>query len=162
MKTLDHIDYRILDLLQVDAKYTIKEIAAELGMTATPVYERIRRMEEEGYIKRYVALVNKDKLDFHVVVFCSVSLKEHSRQVLKSFEQQIRTFPEIVECYHIAGTFDYLLKVIVRNMAEYQEFMVNHLASMEELGQVQSSFVMSEIKHSTGLRLDGNGNGTVA
>jgi DNA-binding Lrp family transcriptional regulator len=84
MKTLDHIDYRILDLLQVDAKYTIKEIAAELGMTATPVYERIRRMEEEGYIKRYVALVNKDMLDFHVVVFCSVSLKGHGKVVRQS------------------------------------------------------------------------------
>lgn len=161
MKTLDHIDYRILDLLQVDAKYTIKEIAAELGMTATPVYERIRRMEEEGYIQRYVALVDKDKLDFHVVVFCNVSLKEHNRQVLKLFEQQICSFPEIVECYHIAGTFDYLLKVIVHNMAEYQEFMVNSLANLEELGQIQSSFVMSEIKHSTGLKLENptNGNG---
>ncbi len=161
MKTLDHIDYRILDLLQVDAKYTIKEIAAELGMTATPVYERIRRMEEEGYIVRYVALVNKDMLDFHVVVFCSVSLKGHNRQILKTFEQQISSFPEIVECYHIAGTYDYLLKVIVRSMNEYQEFMVNRLANLEELGQVQSSFVMSEVKYSTGLRLDGhlNGNG---
>lgn len=161
MKTLDHIDYRILDLLQVDAKYTIKEIAAELGMTATPVYERIRRMEEEGYIKRYVALVNKDLLDFHVVVFCNISLKEHNRQVLKSFETQISTFPEIVECYHIAGTFDYLLKVIVRSMHEYQEFILNRLSSLEEIGQLQSSFVMSEIKYSTGLRLDGhiNGNG---
>jgi Lrp/AsnC family transcriptional regulator, leucine-responsive regulatory protein len=154
MKTLDHIDYRILDLLQVDAKYTIKEIAAELGMTPTPVYERIRRMEEEGYIKRYVALVNKDKLDFHVVVFCQVSLKEHHRQVLNTFEQQVRSFPEIVECYHIAGTFDYLLKVIVRSMAEYQEFVVNRLASLEDLGQVQSSFVLSEVKHSTSLHLD--------
>lgn len=161
MKTLDHIDYRILDLLQVDAKYTIKEIAAELGMTATPVYERIRRMEEEGYIKRYVALVNKDKLDFHVVVFCNLSLKEHNRQVLKSFEAKISTFSEIVECYHMAGTFDYLLKVIVRSMSEYQEFMINRLSTLEEIGQVQSSFVMSEVKYSTGLRLDGhlNGNG---
>lgn len=159
MKTLDHIDYRILDLLQVDAKYTIKEIAAELGMTATPVYERIRRMEEEGYIKRYVALVNKDLLDFHIVVFCNVSLKEHHRQVLKSFEAKISTFPEIVECYHIAGTFDYLLKVIVRNMHEYQEFILDRLSNLEEIGQLQSSFVMSEVKHSTGLRLEGHLNG---
>ncbi|MBK8655967.1 MAG: Lrp/AsnC family transcriptional regulator [Haliscomenobacter sp.] len=153
MKNLDSIDYRILNLLQNDAKSTIKEIAGQLGMTTTPVYERIRRMEEEGFIQRYVALVDKEKLDFHIIAFCNVSLKEHHRPLLEFFEKEARKLPEVVECYHIAGTFDYLLKVIVKDMAAYQDFMVNKLATLDNIGHVQSVFVMSEVKYSTSLEL---------
>ena len=153
MKNLDSIDLRILNLLQQDAKFTIKEIAGQLGMTTTPVYERIRRMEEEGFIKGYVALVDKQKLDFHILAFCNVSLHRHHRDLLDIFEREIKSLPEVVECYHIAGTFDYLLKVIVRDMQAYQDFMVNKLATLENIGNAQSVFVMSEVKHSTCLEL---------
>ncbi|MCB9082007.1 MAG: Lrp/AsnC family transcriptional regulator [Lewinellaceae bacterium] len=154
MRTLDSIDFRILNLLQEDAKFTIKEIAAQLGMTTTPVYERIRRMEEDGYIKGYVALVDREKLDFQIQAFCNVSLKEHAREQLELFEANVQQLPEVAECYHIAGTFDYLLKVVVRDMNAYQEFMVNKLAVLENISNAQSSFVMSEVKYSTCLQLE--------
>lgn len=151
MKNLDSTDYRILGLLQQDAKSTIKEIAAHLGMTTTPVYERIRRMEEEGYIKGYVALVDKSKLDFQILAFCHVSLKEHHRNVFDYFETEVARFEEVVECFHTSGLHDYILKVIVRNMADYQFFVSNKLAKLDHLGQVDSVFVLNEIKNSTAL-----------
>ncbi|MDZ4705309.1 MAG: Lrp/AsnC family transcriptional regulator [Saprospiraceae bacterium] len=128
-----------------------KEVAAQLNMTTTPVYERIKRMEEDGYIRKYVALADKDKLGLSLLAFCNVSLKEHARDALLNFEEQVRDLPEVIECYHIAGLFDYLLKVVVTDMAAYQHFIVNKLAAFDNIGNVQSMFVMTEIKYSTRL-----------
>lgn len=128
-----------------------KEVAAQLNMTTTPVYERIKRMEEDGYIRKYVALADKDKLGLSLLAFCNVSLKEHARDALLNFEEQVRGLPEVIECYHIAGLFDYLLKVVVTDMAAYQHFIVNKLAAFDNIGNVQSMFVMTEIKYSTRL-----------
>ena len=151
MKQLDSTDYRILEILQQDAKTTIKEIAAVLSLTTTPVYERIRRLEEEGYIRAYIAVADKKKLDFQILAFCSVSLKEHQRPVLDYFEAEVKNMKEVAECYHIAGAYDYILKVVVRNMSDYQDFMVNKLATMDHVGNVQSVFAMTEVKCSGAL-----------
>jgi len=153
MKNLDTTDYRILSLLQQDAKSTIKEIAAQLGMTTTPVYERIRRMEDEGYIKGYVALVDKSKLDFQILAFCHVSLNAHHRPIFDYFESEVARFEEVVECFHTSGIHDYILKVIVRNMTDYQYFVSNKLAKLQHIGQVDSVFVLNEIKYSTALTM---------
>jgi len=153
MKQLDRIDYRILKMLQNDAKATIKEMAATLGMTTTPVYERIKRMEESGYITNYVALLDRKMLGYHMVAFCTLSLKEHAQPHLKTFEEEIKSLEEIVECYHIAGMYDYLLKVIVKDMDDYQRFITQKLATIENISNVQSSFIMQEIKASTALKL---------
>ena len=149
MKELDQTDRRILALLQQDAKFTNKEIAARLGMTTTPVYERIKKLDEQGFIQKYVGLLDRQKLGYTVLSFCNISLKEHAQPYLQKFEREVLTLTEVQECYHIAGMYDYLLKVVARDMAAYQHFIANKLAALENIGNVQSSFVMMEIKCST-------------
>jgi len=148
---LDKIDKTILQLLQRDAKLTNKELAVKLGMTTTPVYERIKRLEREGFIQKYVALVNPKKVQLSLVAFCNVSLKEHAAEFLVRFEKDVQSLKEVVECYHIAGMFDYLLKVVVKDVETYQDFVSKKLAGLENIGHVQSAFVLREIKHSTCL-----------
>lgn len=151
MRAIDPTDMRILNLLQENAQLTNKEIAAQLGLSTTPVFERIKRLEEDGIISQYVALVNRQKLDYALLAFCNVSLKEHARDYLKQFENEVRSLREVIECYHVAGMFDYLLKVVIKDMNAYQDFIVNKLAALDNIGNVQSSFVMTEIKYSTRL-----------
>ncbi len=151
--TPDATDLRILQLLQEDAHITTKEIAATLNITTTPVFERIKRMKKEGFIQKYVALLDKRKIGLSLVAYTNVSLKEHNTDFLSHFEEAARALPEVVECYHIAGLFDYLLKVVVRDMDAYQHFVSKKLAALENIGKVQSSFVMTEIKHTTSLPL---------
>ncbi len=153
LHSLDATDLRILRLLQRQAKVTNKEIAAELGLTPSPVFERVRRLERNGYIQRYVALVDRQKMGLSLLAFCNVSIKEHARPYILQFEREILTLPEVVECFHTAGGFDYLMKIIVPDMKAYQRFIVQKLAALENIGRVQSSFVMEEIKHNTELPL---------
>ncbi len=154
MSLLDATDLRILHLLQEDAKMTTKEIAAQLGMTTTPIFERIKRMEREGFIRNYVALLDKNRVGLSLVAFTNVSLKEHFTEFLTRFEEAVSSLPEVNECYHIAGSYDYLLKVVVKDMAAYQHFVAKKLAALENIGRVQSSFVMTEVKYSTKLFLE--------
>lgn len=154
LSLLDAIDKRILQLLQADAKTTIKEMAHHLNMTKTPIFERIKRLEREGFIKGYTALVDRQKVGLTMVIFCTVSLKVHHAEFLERFEADVMHLPEVMECYHIAGMFDYLLKVVVRDMEVYRHFVSKKLAALENIGKVQSSFVMTELRHSTVLRVD--------
>jgi DNA-binding Lrp family transcriptional regulator len=153
MPDLDHTDLNILNLLQQDAYATNKEIAAKLSMTSTPVFERVKRLEREGYIKNYVALLDRKKLGLSVMAYCDVQLKEHSTQFLEKFEQDVQALDEVQEVFHIAGNFDYLLKVIVSDMDAYQKFVSKKLATLDNIGRVQSSFVMKEIKQTTRLKI---------
>lgn len=148
---LDATDKQILNLLQENAKYTNKEIAEKLHMTTTPIFERIKKLEREGFIQKYVALVDRKKAQRSLVAFCDVSLKEHTTEYLECFQRDVQSLVEVVECYHIAGMFDYLLKVVVPDMETYQNFVAKKLASLDNIGRVQSSFVMTEIKYSTAL-----------
>ena len=144
--TLDLIDLKILDCLQQDGKMTIKEIAAQLDLTLTPVYERIKKLEHDEVIKKYIAIVDKQKLGYELTVFCEVSLKSHSLQFINEFNAAIRNVSDVIECYHIAGPYDYLLKVIVKNMDEYQHFVLNSLSRVDNIGKVQSMFVLKEVE----------------
>ncbi len=144
---IDAIDRRIIKLLQEDGKMKIKEIAHELKMTNTPIFERIKRLEKEGFIKGYSTIVDKEKLGFKLVAFCSVTLESHNQENIQRFVQEVGGLSEVMECYHIAGLFDYLLKVYVKDMLDYQDFITNKLASLANISRVQSSFVMTEIKH---------------
>ena len=148
---LDPTDRRILKMLQFDGKATIKEMANQLNMTNTPVFERVKRLERDGFIKQYTAILDRQKIGLQMVVFCTVSLKVHHADFLERFEQEVTCLEEVVECYHIAGMFDYLLKVVVKDMDVYREFVSKKLAALENIGKVQSSFVMTEIRHSTAL-----------
>lgn len=153
MLTVDKIDLMILEYLQRDSQTPIKELCAQINLSQTPVYERIKRLEKDGIIKGYVALLDKSKLGKSMVVFCNVMLKEHATPSLKKFEREVLSLKEVIECYYISGNYDYLLKVIVSDMADYQSFMVNKLAALDNIGNVQSAFVMNEIKDSTEIPL---------
>ena len=151
---MDLTDKHILNYLQHDAKLTNKEIADKLGKSVTPVYERIRRLEKEGYIRSYVALLDRQKAGISLLAFTNVQLKEHSYPMLKAFEKAIVKLPEVMECHHMTGSYDYLLRIGVRDMQEYQEFIINKLSRLANIGTVQSSFVMTEIKQETAFHLD--------
>jgi Lrp/AsnC family transcriptional regulator, leucine-responsive regulatory protein len=149
MRNIDQTDVHILHLLQHDARLTNKEIADKLGKSVTPVYERIKWLEREGYIQCYAAVLNRDKINKHLVAFANVQLKEHAHPMLKAFEKDIVKFDEVMECYHMTGLYDYLLKIVVKDMNEYQNFIVNKLAKLPNIGTVQSSFMMTEVKQGT-------------
>lgn len=153
MEKLDKLDKNILHLLQIDSSLNTKQIADEIGLSITPTYERIKRLEKSGVIEKYVALLSKEKIGKNLVVFCSVTLQVHSKPLLKKFEQAIAKLDEVMECYHIAGTFDYLLKVVSNDMIHYQDFITNKLAATENIGHVQSSFVMTAVKHKTEYKI---------
>jgi DNA-binding Lrp family transcriptional regulator len=143
---LDTQDIKLLKLLEANAKLTNKELAAQLGLTITPVHERVKKLEREGYVTRYKAEIDRKKVGLSLLVFCSVSLKNHQREFIEKFEQDVMHLDEVVECYHTGGMFDYLLKVMVSDMEVYQKFVSNKLADLDNIGNVRSSFVMSEIK----------------
>lgn len=146
---MDRIDRELLNLLQKDSKMSIKELADQLNLTATPVFERIKKLEKNGYIERYTAIVNREKVGKMLLAFCFVSLKEHSQDYILKFENEVIHQKEVMECHHIAGHFDYLIKISTADMHSYQDFLVNKLAKMENIGNVQSSFVLKEIKNTT-------------
>ena len=150
----DDTDIRLLKLLQKDADYTIKELADRLGLTNTPVYERIKKLKKSGIIKKKVVILDSKKLGVKLLAFCNVSLKEHSLKYLNIFQDEIKKLPEVQSCYHIAGQYDYLLTVHAKDMEEYQHFIVTKLAAIENIAHVQSSFVMKEIKKEYSINLD--------
>jgi len=153
LTALDNTDIRILQLLQHDARITSKEIADKLGKSITPVYERIKKMEEKGYIKRYVALLDKDLIGKNLTAFTTVQLKEHSQSALRGFEKEVIKFQEVMECYHLTGQFDFLIKVAIQDMKEYNAFLMNKLATLSNVGGVQTYFVLSEGKVETAYAL---------
>jgi len=151
---LDETDKEIIRYLQQDAKLTTKELAGRLNLSPTPVYERVRRLENEGVIKKYVALVNREKVGKDLMVLCNIRLKEHAQEAGAKFVKAIVSMPEVTECLNISGDYDFLLKVVVTDMREYQSFIMNKLASLENIGSTQSIFVMGEIKSETAFDPD--------
>lgn len=146
---LDQIDKAILNILQKDAKRVAKSVAQELGMTKTPVYERIRRMEQEGFIKNYVAILNKDKIGESITVFSFVSLEKQKGAMMDAFFEQVKTYPEVAECFVVGGEFDFLLKVVVKNLDAYYDFAKTKIAALPSIGSVKSAFVLNEVKNDT-------------
>jgi Lrp/AsnC family transcriptional regulator, leucine-responsive regulatory protein len=149
MELLDETDKIILRILQKDAKKTAKEIAAGLKLTASPVYERIRRLEAQGYIKKYVAILDKSLINKTVTSICQVSMRYHSEAFIENFEQEIQKLAEVQECYHLAGQVDFVLKIHVNSLEEYHDFVKYKLSKIENIGVLNSTFVLKEIKHSS-------------
>ncbi len=143
---LDKKDLAILKLLQENARVTIKEISTKVHLSTTPVHERIKRMEESGVIKQYATLLNHEKIKKGLMVICYVSLKQHSKNAGVKFIKTMHELNEVVECYSISGEFDFMLKVICEDMNTYYDFHVNKLSQIENMGHVQSIFVMGVIK----------------
>jgi Lrp/AsnC family transcriptional regulator, leucine-responsive regulatory protein len=149
MTNLDNIDLHILKFLQDDALMTNKEIASRLNMTTTPIHERIKRLEREGVIEKYTTILNKSKLGKSLVVIVDVTLKEHAAVFLEQFEKDVLLLSEVVECYCVSGGSDFLLKVLVKDMDEYRHFILHKLATLANIGNAQSRFVVNEIKSQT-------------
>jgi Lrp/AsnC family transcriptional regulator, leucine-responsive regulatory protein len=143
---LDEKDKAILRLLQVNAKITVREIATQVHLSTTPVHERIKRMEETGVILRYATLLDHSKVRKGLMAICYVSLKEHNKKSGARFIRVINELPEVIECYIISGEFDFMLRVAVENMDAYYDFHVNKLGQVENIGHVQSTFVMGVVK----------------
>jgi len=151
---MDIIDYKILAALQDNAKLTTRELAEQLNMSRTPVYERVKKLEQGGVIEKYAARINPSSISSRVVVYTQVSLKTHTEEVMFSFEKKVKELPEIKECAHISGSTDYLLKIVVSKIEAYRTFVAKNLATIADVQHVESSFVLKMIKQDDGLHID--------
>ena len=148
---LDKTDLQILRTLQENARLTTKELAARVSLSSTPVFERLKRLESNGYIKKYVAVLDAEKLNQGFVVFCKVKMQRMNYDIAVAFARIVGEIPEVTECYNISGIFDYLLKVHAPDMKYYQEFTLHVLGTIDSLGSLMSTFVMDEVKHDYGI-----------
>ncbi|MDR6515667.1 Lrp/AsnC family transcriptional regulator [Chryseobacterium camelliae] len=153
MAKLDKTDIGILNALQNNAKLNIKELSDLLYISKTPIYERIKRLETEGYIKRYVALLDNKKVGLPLIAFCNVSLAVHDDEHIRRFQEEIRNIEEIVECYSIGGMYDFLIKVVLKDLDHYNIFAFEKLTKVQGIVKMQSSFVLDEIKNVTTLNI---------
>lgn len=143
---LDNVDLQILKLLQGNARITVKEISEKIHLSTTPTHERIKRMESSGVIKQYATLLDPQKIGKGLMVICYVSLKQHSKHAGSKFIKTIMEMNEVIECFNISGEFDFMLKVVAKDMNAYYDFHVNDLSQAENVGHMQSVFVMGIIK----------------
>jgi len=150
---LDAIDKNLLELLQRDCKQTNKALSNKLNLSITAIYERIKKLEREGVINKYVALVKKEKINKSFVAFCQIKLLQHTQDYVVKFEREVAKLNEVMECYHISGDYDYLLKVLVKDMEAFREFMVNRLTKISHIGSTHSTFMISEVKHTTAINI---------
>ncbi len=149
----DEIDKKLLKLLQKDSKQTNKALSNSLGLSVTAVYERVKKLENNGVINSYVALVDRKRIGIDFVAFCHVKLIQHSQDYVVKFEREVRKLDEVLECYHLSGDYDYLLKVLVKDMKEFREFMVEKLTKIDHIGSTHSMFMINEVKHTTAITL---------
>ena len=150
---LDKTDLMILRALQQNARLTTKELAAQVHLSTPPVFERQKRLERMGYIRKYVAVLDADKLNRGFIVFCNVKLRRMNRDIAQDFADRIRDTEQVSECYNISGNFDFMLKIHAPDMKAYQEFILNTLGAIESVGSIESTFVMSEIKNDCGISI---------
>lgn len=151
MEKLDATDIKILGVLQKDSKLTTKEIAKLVNLSPTPVFERQKRLEREGYIKRYTAELDPEKLGCNLIVFCSIKLKQHTKENGFQFMEAINQIDTITNCYNISGDYDFMLKIYVRDMKHYQDFVLNTLGEIDAIGSLHSTFVIGEVKNTNSI-----------
>jgi Lrp/AsnC family leucine-responsive transcriptional regulator len=148
---IDRIDAEILTRLQIDGQTTNIALSRQINLSPAATHARVRRLEEEGFIRRYVALVDQEKLGFDITCFVSVSLQLHQQHDLETFHATIGEIPEILECHHVTGEFDYLLRVVVRGRKDLQRLIVNHLTPIPGVARIHTSIALSEVKSTTAL-----------
>lgn len=153
MFKLDQTDKKLLTLLQTDSKQTNKELSNKLNLSVTAIYERVKKLEKEGVIKNYVALLNRKQVEKSFMAHCHVRLTQHSKEYVIKFEREIKKLEEVLECYHISGDYDYILKVLVKDMEAYRDFMVTKLTAIPNIGNTHSIFVIDEVKHTTSISI---------
>lgn len=153
MSELDDTDIQLLKFLGENSNLTTKELAAKVNLSSSPVFERIKRLEANGYIQKYIALIDAEKLNYGLIVFCNIKLKQHDKSIGHQFVSDILRLKEVVECYNISGDFDFLLKVYAKDMKHYQDFVFNKLGSVKSIGSTHSTFVMCENKNTHNINL---------
>lgn len=150
---LDLIDKKLINLLQKDSKQTTKMLSLQLNLSVTAVYERIKKLEKEKVIEKYVAIINKKKIEKSFLVFCHIKLVQHSREYVTIFEREILKLAEVSECFHVSGEYDYILKIYVKDMDEYRNFMVSKLTAIKYIGSTHSTFAIEEVKNTTVINI---------
>ena len=149
MIQLDPIDLKIIEELQKDGKQSIKQLSQKINLSITPIHERIKKIEASGIIDKYVAIVNPELLGKNLIVYCQVTLVQHEDNAFKKFEDYVNSISKILEVSYIAGSFDILLKIILKDMNEYQNFVLKEMSQLEIISNIQSSFVIKQIKNDT-------------
>lgn len=147
---IDAIDKQILKTLQRNGKIAIKELAQKVNLSTTPVFQRVKRLEKNGIIAHYAAIINPDKLGPRIIVFAEVNLKIHKQHELEAFEKTMESMREVLECHHITGKYDYLLKISVRDMTEYRQFIMDHISKIKNIDNITSSIALKEVKKDLG------------
>ena len=150
---LDKTDKKLLELLQEDAKQTNKQLALQLNLSTTAVYERIKRLERAEIITKYIGIINHKAVEKSFVVLCHIKLVQHTKEYLTKFESEILELDEVLECLHVSGDYDYIIKIYVKDMDAYREFMVTKLTTIRHIGSTHSTFVISEIKKTFQIKL---------
>ena len=151
---LDRFDRKILALLQQDCSLTVSEIARRVGLSVSPCWRRVTRLEKEGVVRKRVAVLDHLQLGMEVVAFVNVRLSQHGRENLEEFEQTIRTFPEVLECFTVMGDTDYLLKIVTRDIRHFEAFLRNNLMTLPQIRETHSTIAVTEIKDTTELPLE--------
>jgi Lrp/AsnC family leucine-responsive transcriptional regulator len=145
----DEKDLKIINLLQQDCRLSVKDIGEKIGLSFSPTYERLKRIEKEKIIERHVALINRHKVDIGILAYCNITLKEQSKKTILGFEKEVIKHDEIIEVISISGTYDFMLKIYAKDIDDYNRFVVNVIADMPNIGQYHSLFVLNEVKKST-------------
>jgi Lrp/AsnC family transcriptional regulator, leucine-responsive regulatory protein len=146
MDSLDKIDIKILKALQQNAKLTTKELADIANLSTSPTFDRLKRLEREGYIDKYVAVLNPKKVGNGIVVLCNIRLKQHNRDYGQQFIEAVNRIEEVTDCYNTSGDFDFMMKIYVRDMEHYQDFVLNTLGTIDCIGCLNSIFVIGQVK----------------
>jgi Lrp/AsnC family leucine-responsive transcriptional regulator len=154
MKQVDQVDKEILKILQTDCRITAKDIATQLGMSKTPVYERIKKLESQGFITKYVALCNPKKAGKGLIIYLSVLLDNHSKDAVDEFVKKVKALPEVNECYYVSGNIDFLLKVYIKDMDDYHRFITQDFSNIKNMSRFYSSFVMETSKYETAFEFE--------
>lgn len=152
--SLDHIDKKILMLLQANGRITNAELAKQVGLSPPPMLERVRKLEKNGYIRKYVALIDPKKLDQNTMAFVSVSLRFHQKKAIQQFVTEIQKIPEVLECHHITGEEDYLLKVVMKDIEEYKRFLLDKLTQFSGISKIKTSFILTTLKQETNIPVE--------
>ena len=150
---LDVIDKKLINLLQNNSKQTTKQLSLQLNLSVTAVYERIKKLEKEEVVQKYVAIIDKNKIEKSFMVFCHVKLIQHTKENVTTFEREILKLEEVSECFHVSGEYDYILKVFVKDMEQYRSFMVTKLTAIKYIGSTHSTFAIEKVKNTTAIHL---------
>lgn len=150
---LDNTDKKLLLFLQEDCKQTTKELSGKLGLSVTAVYERIKKLENAGVISKYVALLDKNKVQRNFIILCHIKLAQHKKEFVLQFEKEVMNLQEVTECFHVSGDYDYILKIGVKDIEDYRNFMLTKLTTLQHIASTHSSFMISEVKNTTAIAL---------